>query len=62
MSRITVATIAGLVGFTAYVVLVVTLADLVAPLHWAIQAAYFVVVGTIWVFPVRTLMYWAARK
>ena len=62
MSRVPVATVAGLVGFTAYVALAVTLADWVAPMHWAVQALYFLAAGTLWVLPVRSLMYWAARK
>jgi hypothetical protein len=62
MSRIPIATIIALVGFTAYVTLVVTLADRVASLHWSLQALYFLVVGTVWVLPMRSLMYWAARK
>ena len=62
MSRIPVAILAALVGFTAYVGLTVTLADFVMPLHWSLQTLYFLVAGTAWVFPMRTLMYWAARK
>jgi hypothetical protein len=61
MPRILIATVLGLVGFLAYLVAAVTLYDTVAALNWAIQAAYFVVAGTIWVIPVRSLMLWAAR-
>jgi hypothetical protein len=62
MSRILIATFAGLTGFLAYVAAAVTFADHVAQLHWVAQAVYFLVVGTIWVLPMRSLMLWAARK
>jgi len=62
MPRILIATIVGLVGFVAYVVAAVTLADYLSPMHWAVQALFFLVAGTLWVLPIRSLMYWAARK
>jgi hypothetical protein len=31
-------------------------------MHWAVQALFFLVAGTVWVVPVRSLMLWAARK
>jgi hypothetical protein len=61
MPRILAATVLGLVGFVTYLVAAVTLYDAVAGLHWALQAAYFVVAGTLWVIPMRALMFWAAR-
>jgi hypothetical protein len=61
MPRILIATIVGLVGFVAYVVAAVTLADYLSPMHWAVQALFFLVAGTLWVLPIRSLMYWAAR-
>ena len=61
MPRILVASVLGLAGFLAYLVAAVTLYDAVASLNWALQAAYFVVAGTIWVIPIRSLMIWAAR-
>jgi len=61
MPRILVASVLGLAGFLAYLVAAVTLYDAVAALNWALQAAYFVVAGTIWVIPMRSLMIWAAR-
>ena len=42
--------------------LVVTLPDLFPRLHWALEALYWVVAGTVWVFPVTWLMLWAAGK
>jgi len=62
MSRIPIAVLAFLIGFTAYVVAVVTLADHVLPLHWTVQAVYFVVAGIAWAWPARALMAWAARR
>jgi hypothetical protein len=62
MSRVLPASLIGVFGFLAYVVGVVTLADLVTPLHWAVQALYFLVAGVLWVIPARWLMLWAARK
>jgi len=62
MSRVPVAVIAGLLGLVLYVGAVVAAADHVLPHHWLLQAAYFVVAGTVWVWPISRLMYWAARK
>ncbi len=61
MSRVPVAVVGGLLGFAAYVALVVALGDHVAGANWAVQALYFVVVGTVWVLPVRWLMLWSVR-
>jgi hypothetical protein len=60
--RIVVATLIGLAAFALYVMGAVALADLVAPLHWIIQLAYFVLAGVLWVLPAKWLMYWAARR
>ena len=62
MSRVPVAVIGGLLGFAAYVAAVVALGDRVAHVHWAVQALYFVVVGTVWVMPVRWLMLWSVHQ
>ena len=62
MPRIMFATIIGLVGFFAYIGGAVVLADRVAPLHWAVQVAYFLVAGVLWVVPAHFLVLWAARK
>lgn len=61
MSRIPLAVLAFLIGFSAYVAAAVALADHVLPLHWTVQAVYFVVAGVAWAWPARTLMFWAAR-
>jgi len=62
MSRVPVAVIGGLVGFAAYVAVVVALGDHVANANWALQALYFVIVGTVWVLPVRWLMLWSVHQ
>ena len=61
MSRIPLAVLAFLIGFSAYVAAVVALADHVLRLHWTVQAVYFVVAGVAWAWPARALMFWAAR-
>jgi hypothetical protein len=62
MPRIFIATVAGLAGFLAYVVAAVSLADYLSPMHWAVQALFFLVAGVAWVVPARSLMLWAAHK
>jgi hypothetical protein len=61
MSRPAIAVLVFVVGFTAYVAAVATLADHVIGLHWLAQALYFVVAGIAWAWPARSLMFWAAR-
>ena len=62
MSRIPLAVLIFLVGFTAYGAAAVVLADHVLGLHWTVQAVYFVVTGIAWAWPARALMFWAARR
>jgi purine nucleoside permease len=61
MPRPIFALLVGLLGFALYIGAVVALADHVLPLHWLVQAAYFLVAGIAWVPPARALMFWAAR-
>lgn len=61
MSRGAIALAVGLVGFTAYVALVVALADHVIPLHWALGLAYYLVAGLAWTWPAARLMRWGLR-
>lgn len=61
MSRPTIALLAGLAGFTIYVLVVVALADHVIPHHWLLELLYFTVAGIAWVWPARALMFWGAR-
>ncbi len=62
MSRVPVAVFAGLLGFCVYLAIVLWLGDWVQHLHWAVQAAYFVVAGSLWVLPIRWLMYWSVHR
>jgi hypothetical protein len=62
MSRVPIAVVAGVGGLILYVMAVVALADHFLGLNWAIQAAYYLVAGIAWVFPMQKLMYWAARR
>jgi hypothetical protein len=61
MSRIAIASLAGVAGFLAYVWIVVILADHVLPLHWLVELVYFIAAGILWVWPAKWLMVWAAR-
>jgi hypothetical protein len=62
MSRIFIAVVVGLAGFFGYVAAVIVLADAVQTMHWAVQAVYFVVSGTVWVLPARWLMFWSVHQ
>ena len=62
MPRTAIAVPLGLLGFLLYVGAAVALADRVLSMHWAVQAAYFVVAGVAWAWPAQRLMYWAAGK
>jgi hypothetical protein len=62
MSRSLIALIAGIAGFFVYIVVALAIADIVLTMHWAVQAIYFVAAGSLWVLPVRWLMYWSVGK
>jgi len=59
-SRTLIATITGVAFILAYIVLVVTLPDLVPRQHWAVQALYWCIAGVLWVLPAWALMLFAA--
>ena len=61
MSRTLIATLAGIAGFIAYVVVVLLLADHVRALHWAIEFVFFAVAGILWVWPAKWLITWAVK-
>jgi hypothetical protein len=61
MSRNKLATLATIVFVLGWIVGAVALADWLPPLHWAVQAVFWLVVGFVWVFPIWGLMLWAAR-
>ncbi len=62
MTRIWIASLAGIAGFCLYVMGAVALADRLAGLPGAVSALYFAVAGVLWVIPARWLMYWAAGQ
>lgn len=47
-----------LVGILAYVLFIVWLFEPVADLHPLLQAPIWMVLGIVWVFPVRPLLVW----
>jgi hypothetical protein len=60
MSRTPIAIIAGLAGFALYVAAAMIISDYVFAWHWTVQVIYFVIAGTLWVLPMRWLMFWGA--
>ncbi|WP_207540128.1 DUF2842 domain-containing protein [Sabulicella rubraurantiaca] len=62
MSRVPLAFLLGILGFLAYVGIVVALGDFVVHRHWMLQFVYYAAVGILWVWPAKWLMFWAARK
>ena len=62
MSRPAMATLIGIAGFLAYVVVVLLVADHVRALHWTIELVFFAVAGIAWVWPAKRLMMWAVRS
>lgn len=61
MPRNLIATLAGIGGFIAYVVVVLLVADHVRNLHWAIEFLFFAAAGILWVWPAKWLITWAVR-
>ena len=62
MSRIPLATAAGLVFIVAWIAGATVLADHVFALNFLVQFVYFAVAGFVWVFPIRWLMLWAVHQ
>ena len=60
--RVPVAVVSGLVGVVAYIAAAVVVADHVLGAHWAIQAVFYLIAGSLWVLPIRWLMYWGAGQ
>ncbi len=53
--------VGGILFVLVYIVAVITLPDYLPPEHWAVQALYWFVAGTVWVFPIWWLMLWSRR-
>lgn len=62
MPRKLIASLLGLVGFIAYVVAVVTLADRVTEANVIVQTIFFLVAGVLWTIPARWLMLWSVGQ
>ena len=62
ISRIPVASLAGLTFMAAWIAAAMVLADHVFALNFAVQFVYFAVVGFVWVFPIRWLMLWSVHQ
>ena len=62
MSRTPIAIIAAIFGLIVYLIVALAIADYVLTLHWAVQAVYFVIAGSLWVLPIRWLMYWSVHQ
>ena len=60
MSRAPLAILAFLIGISLYLVAVLALADWVQGWHWLAQVPFFLIAGTIWAWPTKALMVWAA--
>ena len=61
MSRPVAATLMGIAFIVLYVAAAITVPDLLPGNGW-VHAAYFLVAGVVWVFPVRWLMLWSVGK
>lgn len=62
MSRTPVAATAGIAFIMAYMVAAISLPEMLGRMHWAIEAVYWCIAGSVWVFPIRWLMLWSAHK
>jgi hypothetical protein len=62
MSRPKIATVLGLLFILVYVVVAITIPDLIGRQHWAVEALYWCVAGIVWVLPIRWLMLWSVYR
>ena len=62
MNRVPIAVVGGIAGLIVYIMIATAVADIVVPMHWTIQAAYYLVAGVAWVFPIHWLMFWSVHK
>lgn len=47
-----------LVLIVLWCVLVASLSGVIGRLHWAAQAAFYLVTGIVWIMPMRPLLVW----
>jgi hypothetical protein len=57
-----IGTIVLLVGLSIYLLFTLSLGQLVVPRVWYWELPYYGVMGIIWVFPTRQLLYWMHRE
>jgi len=62
MSRVPLATLAGLLLITVWIGAAMVLSDHVRGMNAVVQFVYFAIAGFAWVFPVRWLMLWSVHK
>jgi hypothetical protein len=62
MSRPATASLIGILGFLAYVALVMVASDWVIGTHWVAELLFFAAAGVVWVWPARRLMFWGAGR
>jgi hypothetical protein len=60
--RSLVATALILLGLAAEAAVILRFAEDLAPLHWALQAAFYAVAGIVWVVPAASVTRWAQRR
>ena len=51
-------TLAILLLIAVWAVLVVSLSDMVAGWHWIAQFVFYLVVGIVWILPLKPLLLW----
>jgi len=56
-----VALVVGLVGFFAYVLVALELAERLEGAHWAVEFLFFAVAGIVWAFPAARLIRWVVE-
>ncbi len=61
-ARVPLAAVGGCLFLLAWVVAAMVLSDQVMGAGSAIQLAYFIAAGSLWVVPITWLMLWAARS
>ena len=56
-----IGTIATVAFILVYIFFAAVLGDAVVTKHWAIQTAFFLVLGLLWIFPVMGIIRWMER-
>jgi hypothetical protein len=56
-----IALLVGLIGFFAYLLIVLEVAARLAGSHWAVELLFFAVAGIVWAFPAARLIKWVVE-